>query len=129
MTAQANATAILAALNAALPGSVNAYDLDKVPTPRPGEYVLVEVGRRFGGNLKAGGSMDVTGYRIVVRAISKTSVANVRNSLERCRGALEFGRLTVGTERTTPIQFETEGDPVRYDDGWFSGDHAYTYAL
>lgn len=129
MTAQENVTTVVAALNTALPAAVRAYDVDKVPTPRPGEYVLVEVSRRFGGNLKAGGSMDVTGYRIVVRGISRTSVANVRTSLETCRAALEFVRLTVGTEQSTPVQFETEGDPVRYDDGWFSGDHAYTYAL
>lgn len=129
MTAEANALAVIAAMNAALPAKVRAYDLDEVPGIRPAEYVVVQVSRRFGGDLTMGGSLDVVGYRIVVRAISLTSVSNVRNSLERCREALEEVSLAFDPLQTTPIQFETEGDPVQYDDGWFSGDHAYTYVI
>ena len=128
MTAQQVVDAVLVALNTALPGSVAAYDVDEVPTPRPSEYVDIGLTRRFGGNLKQGGSMDVTGYRLTVQAVSRTSVANVRNSLEKCRAAIEFQSLIVGTSTTTPIQFETEDD---YDlgSGWVSGVIAFTFAL
>lgn len=127
MTSQANATAILAAINAQFT-STHAYELDKIPSPRPAEYVEVTLSRRFGGTLRLGGSMNVVGYRITVRAVSQATVANVRNSLEKCRSALEFKCLTVGGEKTTSIQFETE-DPVAYDDGHFSGLLTFTYAL
>lgn len=127
MTTEANATAVLAAINAQF-SSTHAYDLDKVPSPRPAEYVEVAISRRFGGNLKQGGSMNVVGYRVTCRAVSQVSVTNARNSLEKCRIALEFKRLTVGDEQTTPIQFETE-DPADGDDGWFSGLLAFTYCI
>lgn len=127
MTAELNATAVLAAINAQFT-SARAYELDDVPAGRPADYIEVTISRRFGGALKMGGSMDITGYRVTVRAVSQTAVSNVRNSLEKSRAALEFKRLTVGDQTTTPIQFETE-DPAAYDDGWFSGLLAFTYAL
>ena len=127
MTAQATMTAALAEINAQFT-TTHAYDLEDVPNERPGDYLEVSLSRRFGGNLKQGGSMDVVGYRLTVRAVSQTSVSNVRNSLEKARDALEFVRLTVGSGTTTPIQFETE-DPADYDKGWFSGLLAFTFAL
>lgn len=120
-------TAVLAAINAQF-SSTRAYDLDKVPSPRPAEYIEVTISRRFGGNLNMGGSMSVVGYRATCRAVSQTSVSNARNSLEKCRAALEFKRLVVAGKSTTPIQFETE-DPAAYDDGWFSGLLSFAYAL
>lgn len=127
MTAQEQATAVLAAINAQFT-TTRAYDLADVPSPRPAEYIEVTVSRRFGGALKQGGSMDVVGYRVTVRAVSQTSITNVRNSLEKCRAALEFKRLSIGGGQTTPIQFETE-DPAAPDEGWFSGLEVYTYAI
>lgn len=127
MTAQQQATAVLAALNAALTPKV-AYDLDKVPATRPAEYVEVTVSRRHGGEFRQCGDIGTVGYRVTVRAISRVSVSNVRASLEKCRSALEFASLTVGDESTTPIQFETE-DPAGYDDGWFSGLVTFTYVI
>lgn len=128
MTGQQQATAILAALNAALPVGKKAFDLDDVPDPRPAEYTEVTLSRRFGGNLNLSGSMNVVGTRVTVRCVSQTSVANVRASLEKCRAALEFKRLTIGSKTTTPIQFETE-DPAGPDDTWFSGLMSFTFAL
>lgn len=127
MTAQDTMTAALAAINAQF-STERAYDLEDVPNKRPDDYLEVSLSRRFGGNLKQGGSMDVVGYRLTVRAVSQSSVTNVRNSLEKAREALEFVRLTVGSSTTTPIQFETE-DPADYDKGWFSGLLAFTFAL
>lgn len=127
MTAQTTMTAALAAINAEFT-TTRAYDLEDVPNDRPADYLEVSLSRRFGGNLKQGGSMDVVGYRLTVRAVSQHSVSNVRHSLDKAREALEFVRLTIGASTTTPIQFETE-DPADYDKGWFSGLLAFTFAL
>lgn len=128
MTANANVTAILTALNAALPAGVDAYEVDEVPKTRPTEYVDVAIGRRFGGNRRSSSQSWLTGYRVTVRAVSETAPANVRASLETCRAALEYARLVVGGETSTPVQFETE-DPADLDDGWYSGVQAFTYAI
>lgn len=127
VSAQTNATAVLAAINAQFT-STRAYDLDAVPTPRPSEYVEVTVSRRFGGTQTLAARSSLVGYRVTCRAVSHVKVANVRNALEKCRTALEYQRLTVGTEQTTPIQFETE-DPAAYDDGWFSGLASFTFTV
>lgn len=128
MTAQANVTAILARLDAALPESCEPYDLGKVPPKRPSEFVELTLTRRFGGNLKQGAAMGVVGYRFTIAAVSQTSTTNARNSLEKCRAELEFSRLVVDGKRSTPIQFETE-DEADYGSGWFSIYTAYTYVL
>lgn len=127
MSAAAFTTAALAVINAQF-SSTRAFELDDVPSPRPSEYLEVVVSRRFGGLLKQGGSMSVVGYRVTCRAVSQSSVANARNMLEKARTGLEYARLVVGAEITTPIQFETE-DPAAYDDGWFSGLQSFTCAL
>lgn len=127
MTANANAAVVLAALNAALPAAVRAYELGKVPASRPDEYVETSVSRRA-GDVQRGGLVSTVGYRVTVRAVSRVSVTNVRASLETCRAALEGERLTVGAGTTTPVQFESE-DPAIPDEGWFSGLIALTYVL
>lgn len=128
MTANANAAAILTALNAALTGDMVAYEADEVPSPRPPEYVDVSIGRRFGGQRRSSSHLWLTGYRVTVRAVSETAPSNVRTTLETCRAALEYARLSVGGETSTPVQFETE-DPAGEDAGWFSGVQAFTYAI
>lgn len=127
MTAQANATAILALLNTALSPKV-AYDLDDIPSPRPAEYVEIGLSRRFGALARSSGGKGRTGYRVTIRAVSQASVVNARNSLEKSRAALEFARLSVGGETSTPVEFETE-DPAQYDEGWFSGLLVFTYVI
>lgn len=126
MTAQGNVTAILATLNAALP--VEAYDLGDVPSKRPSEYVEIVLSRRFGGETRVCQRKGLTGYRLTVRAISRQSAENVRLSLETCRAALEFKRITVGAVTSTPVQFETER-PVASDESWFAGVLQFTYVI
>lgn len=127
MTAQAQMDAVLAALNTALAPKV-AYDLDDVPSPRPSEYVEVTVTRRFGGERRLCQRTGLSGWRITVRGVSQASASNARNSLEKCRGALEFKPLIVAGETSTGVQFETS-DPPEPDEGWFSGLDAYTYTI
>lgn len=128
MTANANAAAILTLLNTALPAGVDAYEINKVPATRPTEYVDISLGRRFGGERRASSQAWLTGYRVTVRAVSQTSVVNARTTLETCRAALEYARLSVSGETSTPVQFETE-DPASFDAGWFSGLVAFTYTI
>lgn len=128
MSDQANVDAVLAALNAAL-APREAFDTGKVPNARPAEYVEVLVVRIAGdAPLNLGATTGVAGYRVRVIGISQQSAANVRKSLETCRAALEFKRLTVGAAETTPIQFEAAESP-EYADGWFEGYLDLTYAI
>lgn len=127
MTANANIAAILTLLNAALT-DVTAYEADEVPKTRPSEYVDVAIGRRFGGERRSSSQAGLTGYRLTVRATSETAPMNVRDTLETCRSTLEYARLSVGGETSTPIQFETE-DPAGEDAGWFSGVQGFTYTI
>lgn len=127
MTAQQTAAAILAVLNPALDPR-QAFELDEVPAERPSEYVEITLTRMFGGQRRNCGGIGTTGYRLTARAVSQFAVSNVRKSLETCRAELEFLRLVVGDRTSTPLQFETE-DPAAYDDGWFSGLHAYTFVI
>jgi len=127
VTAEDNAAAVLTLLNTAL-APRDAYELDKVPSPRPPQYVEITLSRMFGGERRQCGSIGATGYRVTVRAVSQSTVSSVRRDLEKCRAALEFNRLSVGAHLSTPIQFETE-DPAAYDSGWFSGLQSFTYVI
>lgn len=126
MTAQANVTEILARLNNVL--TPTAYDLGGVPSPRPPEFAELTLSRRFGGVMTLGGHIGTTGYRFTVAAVSQVSVANARNTLERVRAEFEFTTLAVGSQISTPIQFETE-DEADYGSGWFAQYLAMTYVL
>jgi hypothetical protein len=126
VTAQANATEILARANAAL--APPAYDMGKVPATRPPEFVEMTLTRRFGGVPTLSGEKCSTGYRFTLAAVSQVSMANVRNSLQKCRDEFENELLTVGDFESTPIEFETE-DEADYGSGWFSQYAAYTYVI
>lgn len=118
---------ILGLLDTAL-GARDAYDHDQVPSPRPAEYVAISLSRRFGGERRMSAHAASAGYRLTVRAVSQQSIANVRNSLEKCRASLEFRRLSVAGATSTPVQFENEQPPIP-DDGWFSGAQSFTFVL
>lgn len=128
MTEQTNAAALLAVMNAALPTKVRAFDLDKVPPTRPDWYVEMSLSRMFGGNPRVSGRYYTTGYRVSIGAISKFSIEDVRASLATCTSVLEGNRLTVGEQKSTPIQFETEDAPEP-DNGAFSGYRVFTYVI
>lgn len=127
MTAQTTADAILTALNTAL-SPRKAFDLDKVPSPRPPQYVEITLARRFGGQQRVSAGIALTGYRLTIAAVSQSTVSAARADLEKCRVALEFKRLTVGGEKTTPIQFETNDD-ADYGAGWFAEYMAFTFSI
>ncbi len=126
MTAQANVTEILRRANLAL--TPTAYDMGKVPATRPPEFVELTLTRRFGGVPTLSGPKTATGYRFTLAAVSQTSIANARNSLEKCRAEFEDTLLAVGGEESTPIEFETE-DEADYGSGWFSQYASYTYVI
>ena len=126
-TEEQHAAAVLAVLNAALAPKV-AYEVDTLPATRPAEYVEVSLVRRFGGEQRMSARSTATGYRVLVRVVSKASVSNARVMREKSRQALEYARLSVASRVTTPVQFEG-GEPVGPDDGWFSGLDTYTYSI
>ena len=119
--------AVLAAVNAALPATVRAYEPSKVPGSRPAEFVQVTVVRRSGGTARAG-RRSTRGWAVYFMAASRTSEANARNSLRLAGDALENRALIVGDESSTPVEFNT-ARPVSPDDGWFSGSSVYHFAI
>lgn len=128
MTAQQNADEILRRLDLALPESCEPYDIGKVPATRPHEFVEMTLTRRFGGVQTLCGAKASTGYRFTIAAVSRTSIANARNSLQKCRDEFENDLLIVAGFESTPVEFETE-DEADYGAGWFSQYAAYTYVI
>lgn len=129
----AHAAAVLAVINAALPGDTNAYTADEVPSsPRPANYVEVSIMRRANGTQRHGSGSTAAGWRILTREVSQTAVSNAQTVAEFVRVSLERKRISVTknaeTKTSTPIQFET-GEPVGEDDGWWSGYQTWTYVL
>lgn len=122
----AHASAVRAALDVPL-GQWSAYDYDDVPTVLPEMYVLISLSRRFGGQSRLDGSTALGGWRLTTLAVGHT-VDEARFIRDATAGALSNARLTVTGLLSSPIQFETE-QPIAYDDGWFSGITAWTYAL
>jgi len=124
-TDEAVAAAFIARLAAlgALP-----YDYDDLAaaSPKPENYTEVTVTRRYGGVQRGSGVRDGRLYRATARQVAKT-VSNARNLRAKSAG-LEGVSLTVGSETTTPLEFET-AQPIGPDDGWFSGLETWTFAL
>lgn len=128
MSDEAHASAVVAAINAELPATRRAYEVDDLPSPRPAEYVEVTVSRRAGADPRFVGRTGRTGWRVTTRPVSSTSAKNVRLMQADCAAALDGANLSIGGEFSTPVQFET-ADPVVPDDNWFSALTAWTYAL
>ena len=125
VTEQQVVTAVLAVVSGALTGGRQAYDVDKVPSTRPAEYVEVSVTRRFGGEPRNDAWVGTTGWRIALRFVSQSSVPDARNMARQAGDALEFAVLTAGGLQSTPVQFEG-AEEIGPDDGWFSGLTTYT---
>jgi hypothetical protein len=121
-----HAAAIIAALTTA---SAAPYDLDdaKALTAIPVGYTEVMVSPRNGAPNRNPGSTGRRGWRISTRQIG-TTVSNAREMRKRTHTALEYVRLTVGGDQTTPIQFEG-AEPIGEDDGYWSGLETWTYAI
>lgn len=128
MSAKDELDAVLAMVNAELADPCTAYSPSNVPSPRPDEHVTVVIARRAGGEQRQCGGTGAIGYRITLRAVSRTDDGNVLNSLEACRRALEFRRITAGGKTSTPVQFETERPVAQEGEGgWFVGVLNLTY--
>lgn len=125
-TEEQHAAAIVAALTAA---NAAPYELDdaKALTTIPNGYTEVMVMPRAGAPNRNPGSTGRRGWRITTRQVG-TTVTNAREMRKRTHAALEFARLTVGGDKTTPIQFE--GAEVIGEDGEFwSGLETWVYAI
>jgi hypothetical protein len=121
--------AAVAALNAALPLSARAYDLDDLDqmAELPAMYVEVTVSRRYGGDPRNAGGKGRTGWRVGTRFVAQRQ-GNAEHLKTLVTAALEEVRLTVSDQQTTPIKFES-AEVIGPDDGWFSGLTLWTYAL
>ena len=129
MSTDQHAAAVVALLNAALAPKA-AYDIDdirKMSAP-PSEYIEITLTRRFGGNTRVCGGIAPSSWRLTTRAVAST-VGNARKLLDDTTTALELARITVASETSTPVQFETE-DPIRTDDdNTWTGLRSWTYAF
>lgn len=127
-TEDQHAAAIITALTAANAAPYDLDDAKKLTTAQifPG-YTEVTVSPRSGAPNRSTGSTGRRGWRITTRQIGGT-VSNAREMRKRTHAALEFARLTVGGDKTSPIQFEG-AEPIGDDDGWYSGLTTWTYAI
>lgn len=120
-------TAVLAAVNAAMPATKQATEPSDLASPRPLEHTTVTVVERPGGSARSG-RRSTRGWQVYVFSASSTSESNARNSLEKAHGALVNKVLVVGSEQSTPVALGP-ARPVGSDDGWFSGSKSYLFAI
>lgn len=127
----------LQALVATSPLGADLYDYGKVPGAdgnlgdMPEAFALLSIARRFAPPTRNGGT-DRTGYRASFRYVG-TNPRNARLVGEWIRAALETTpgrgkRITVGGVDSTPLTHEST-TAVEKDDGLYSGQVVYTYAL
>lgn len=119
---EAQATAIKAALVAAMPASVGVYDPDEVPVERPATFLTVTPSRRYVPERRFGGDVTLPGGRLVIEYAAR-SVTNVRAMRRYVTAALE-GVILPGD--LGPFTYETS-DEVDGRDGWFDAADFFTY--
>lgn len=130
--AEAIKAAIRAKLSPSNPSTAHVYDYDDVPSTYgnagtlPNIFVVLSVERRFGGTGRNARAGEI-GWRVALRGVGRT-VDESRFALLRAAEALHQARLTIGGDKTTPIQFESDRAP-EYDDGRWSGSSNWTYVL
>lgn len=106
-----------------------AYEYDDAPQ-QGGDYLIIFLTRRFGGNRRPGGPLSPSGWRLAVRSVG-TGVTNARVLLDRADSVIEQGVITVGSEKSTPAEIQTD-DPIRQDEQYadvWSGLRSYTYTF
>lgn len=103
------------------------YELDGVPSPRPEDYVTVNVYRRFGGESRLDGFIGTCGWRIETQAVSR-NLSAARQLRKAVSDALLNQSLTVSGELTTYVLFSTE-DVFNEDDDHYVGQTDYDYRL
>lgn len=112
------ATAIKAAIAAAVPASVEVYDLDEIPSPAPVRHVQIELNRRFVDVRGFGGWVEVPGYDLTTRCHAET-LTNVRTMRAQVTAALE-NQILPGDIGPCVFRIgEPEGDD---DTGWVGSD-------
>lgn len=123
---QVQATAILGALNLAVAPKL-AYDIDKVPSPRPQTpHVTAVISWRYGGEARADGYVGTDGGRLLTRYVAR-SVEDARQLRSKVVGLFRHGSLTIADD---VVIFERETSlAIASDDGWFSGVDAWTFTL
>lgn len=130
MTEKEQATAILAALNAALAPAV-AYDYSKVPGAygnegsRPKMFAVVDISRKFEDKRRTSGEVSIDGYRIGVRYVAK-STNDARNMRTLTTGVLEDKILSTESGEIGPFAFESS-EAIVPDDGYQSGSDVFTF--
>ncbi len=127
-----HATAIKAAIKAALPTPLDVYDYSTVPGTNgnagtvPASFVIVAIERRYNPNLRLTAQAGAVGWRVSARCVA-SSVTNAGLLLSAVATALNEKRLVVDGADTTTIQFESDQTPA-LDDGKYSAVAIYTYA-
>lgn len=130
MTEQEQATAILAAINAAIAPNV-AYEYGKVPGTNgntgtePASYMVVALSRRYVPERRASGEVTVRGGRLSTRYIAK-SVVNAREMRRRTTEVLEDKALTTTAGDVGPFVFES-ADPFQPDEGYEVATDLWTF--
>ena len=106
-----------------------AYEWDKAPK-HGGDYVVVSLSRTFGGNPRVGDHLSPSMWRATTRAVG-VGAHNVGVLLDRCTAAVEHVSITVGSESSTGVQFESEDDvdEDEHDHTLWSGLRSWTFAF
>ncbi|WP_292605968.1 hypothetical protein [Nocardioides sp. REDSEA-S30_B4] len=95
-------------------------------TALPAYYTEVMVMRRETGAPRRGGAASqVTGWRVLTRAVAKDYI-NALEMRRRTFAALHEAALTVDGESFF-VEHAVTDDPIGPDDGWFSGTSEFTY--
>lgn len=132
LDARPHAAAVRAAVTAALAPAWTAYDYGKVPGADgnpgvlPNIFCLVSIERRFNPNLHLSAQATSGGWRVSVRSLGRTADES-RWAMARVTQALNEARVTVEGRVSSPIQFESDQNPV-LDDTRYSGLSSWTYA-
>lgn len=126
-TETAHLAAVMALLTA---GNASPYTLqqlaDLAPAALPTKYCEVYVTERFSEGHRFGGRSDKRAWRVQVRAVAQIE-ANAQTIRTRVRDALEDKSVTVSGVESTAMLRGASDEPIRPDEGWFSGLSEFVY--
>lgn len=132
LDARPHSIAVRKAITAALAPDWSAYDYGKVPgaNGNPGElpaiFALVSVERRPNVNLRMSAQSARVGWRLSVECVGRT-VAEAAWAMNRVSLAVNEQALTIGSQLTSPIQFESDQAPAP-DDDQYAGRSFWVYS-
>ena len=105
-------------------GDVPGLDGNAGSTPNP--HVLLDITRRYVETANNAGAVTRSGWRVGVMVVAKT-VYEARATQSKV-ARVEGFRLDAGGARSTRVVHESTEDPGP-DDGWYSAESVWTYAL